>query len=155
MKARNTLGFTLVELIVVIILLAIISVYAASRYIGVGSFTAFAIQDSVISIARQIQLNRMQSNSQTLTDDVILSISPTCFGSKASCDTPSDSRSDWVMEEGVRFSAKPNLNIIEFDLLGSPLGAASAGMAITVQGTNSQTQVSICPNGLISSSGCY
>ncbi|WP_232060916.1 prepilin-type N-terminal cleavage/methylation domain-containing protein [Vibrio taketomensis] len=40
MRAHKLSGFTLVELIIVIILLAILSVYAASRYIGLGSFSA-------------------------------------------------------------------------------------------------------------------
>ncbi|ANS84397.1 hypothetical protein VSVS12_00600 [Vibrio scophthalmi] len=154
MKTRKGLGFTLVELIVVIILLAIISAYAASRYIGVGSFSAFAIQDSVISVARQVQLNRMQSNTSALNDSFLLSLSVNCIGSKQSCTSPSDSRSDWVMEESVSFSVAPNIDTIAFDLLGNPLGSASGGVDITIQGSNSQTVVSICPNGLISSSGC-
>ncbi|EGU41685.1 putative MSHA pilin protein MshC [Vibrio ichthyoenteri ATCC 700023] len=155
MKTRKGLGFTLVELIVVIILLAIISAYAASRYIGVGSFSAFAIQDSVISVARQVQLNRMQSNTSTLNDSFVLSISTACIGSKESCANPIDSRSDWVMNDSVSFSAMPNIATIEFDLLGNPLGAASAGVDITIQGGNSHAVVSVCPNGLISTSGCF
>ncbi|WP_418113872.1 prepilin-type N-terminal cleavage/methylation domain-containing protein [Vibrio scophthalmi] len=155
MKTRKGLGFTLVELIVVIILLAIISAYAASRYIGVGSFSAFAIQDSVISVARQVQLNRMQSNTSALNDSFVLSISSSCIGSKQSCKSPSDSRSDWVSDDSVSFSATPNINAIEFDLLGNPLGSASAGVAITIQASNSSAVVSVCPNGLISTSGCF
>lgn len=155
MKTRKGLGFTLVELIVVIILLAIISVYAASRYIGVGSFSAFAIQDSVISVARQVQLNRMQSNTSTLSDSFVLSISSSCIGSKESCVNPIDSRSDWVMDNSVSFSAMPNIATIEFDLLGNPLGAASAGVDLTIQGDNSHAVVSVCPNGFISTSGCF
>lgn len=38
-------GFTLVELIVVVLLVAILSAYAASRFLGVSSFSAFAAQD--------------------------------------------------------------------------------------------------------------
>ena len=142
MNTRKGLGFTLVELIVVIILLAIISAYAASRYI-------------VISVARQVQLNRMQSNVDSANDSFILSVSSTCVGSKESCDDPTDSRSDWIIEEGVSFSTVPNVNAIEFDLLGSPMGSASGGVDITIQGSNSQALVSICPNGLISTSGCF
>lgn len=155
MKTRKGLGFTLVELIVVIILLAIISAYAASRYIGVGSFSAFAIQDSVISVARQVQLNRMQSNTSALNDSFLLSLSVNCIGSKQSCTSPSDSRSDWVMEESVSFSVAPNIDTIAFDLLGNPLGSASGGVDITIQDSNSRAVVSVCPNGLISTSGCF
>ncbi len=154
MNTRKGLGFTLVELIVVIILLAIISSYAASRYIGIGSFSALVIQDSLISVARQVQLNRMQSNVDSANDSFILSVSSTCVGSKESCDHPTDSRSDWVREEGVSFSSVPEVSTIEFDLLGSPTGSASGGVDITIQGSSSQAVVNICANGLISTSGC-
>ena len=153
MNTRKGLGFTLVELIVVIILLAIISSYAASRYIGVGSFSALVIQDSVISVARQVQLNRMQSNVTPPSDSFILQISTHCFGSVKGC-ANRDGRSDWVSENDVTFSALPDVTKVNFDLLGSPIDSASGGVKITIQGSNSRAVVDICANGLISTSGC-
>ncbi|MGF1909079.1 prepilin-type N-terminal cleavage/methylation domain-containing protein [Vibrio kasasachensis] len=155
---RKRLGFTLVELIVVIIILTILSLYAASRYIGVGSFSALAIQDSVISVARQVQLNRMQSNIVEFdvvgnNDGFVLSISANCIGSVEGCANP-DGRSDWVADDKVSFSTSPNLSIVMFDLLGSPQGAAANGVEITIHGSNSQALVHLCANGLISKSGC-
>ncbi|WP_232061099.1 prepilin-type N-terminal cleavage/methylation domain-containing protein [Vibrio taketomensis] len=82
MRAHKLSGFTLVELIIVIILLAIFSVYAASRYIGLGSFSALAIQDSVISIARQVQLDGMQSSVTVPNDSFTLQISKTVLDLK-------------------------------------------------------------------------
>ncbi len=154
MRAHKLSGFTLVELIIVIILLAILSVYAASRYIGLGSFSALAIQDSVISIARQVQLDGMQSSVTVPNDSFTLQISKDCFGSKSAC-ADREGRSDWVAHKDVTFSASPNVSEIHFDLLGSPEGAASAGVAITIHGSNSNAIVSICANGLISKTGCY
>lgn len=66
---RLNQGFTMVELIVVIIVVAIMSLYAASQFIGVSKFSAQAAQEQGISVIRQIQLGRMQSNldeSETL-----------------------------------------------------------------------------------------
>ncbi|GAB2669033.1 prepilin-type N-terminal cleavage/methylation domain-containing protein [Vibrio panuliri] len=151
MNIRKRLGFTLVELIIVIILLAILSLYAASRYIGVGSFSVLVIQDSVISIARQVQLNRMHSNVTDANDSLRLSISSHCFGSVEGCAHP-DGRSDWVAEDGVTFSAP--VSEISFDLLGNPLNVASGGVEVTIHGQGSQAIVSVCANGLISKSGC-
>ena len=69
MKIRSsTLGFTLTELILVIVLLSILSLFAASRFIGKSGFSAFALQEQVISVIRQVQVNRMQSNIDG-TDD--------------------------------------------------------------------------------------
>ncbi|MBA5762108.1 prepilin-type N-terminal cleavage/methylation domain-containing protein [Vibrio sp. 404] len=158
MIIRKRLGFTLVELIVVIIILTIISLYAASRYIGVGSFSALAIQDSVVAVARQVQLNRMQSNIIDSDDpssngNFVLSISANCIGSVKGCASP-EGRSDWVADDEVTFSVAPNITTVAFDLLGSPQGAAANGVTIKIHGSNSQAQVSICPNGFISKSGC-
>ncbi|WP_114765859.1 prepilin-type N-terminal cleavage/methylation domain-containing protein [Vibrio rhodolitus] len=176
MNIRKQSGFTLVELIIVIILLTIISLYAASRYIGVGSFSALAIQDSIISIARQVQLNRMQSNldpsSMSANKSLTLDIANHYFGSthsncdrvevppltsaqKAQCLQERESRSDWLRDERVTFSVNPSSAAqIEFDLLGSPIGSASNGVTLTIAGDGSQAMVSICANGFISRSGC-
>ena len=59
--SHNQRGFTLVELIVVIILIAIVSVTAASRMMGRSSFDAYVTRDQAISIARQIQITAMQA----------------------------------------------------------------------------------------------
>ncbi|NMU85398.1 prepilin-type N-terminal cleavage/methylation domain-containing protein, partial [Vibrio parahaemolyticus] len=59
MKIRSSaLGFTLMELILVIVLLSILSLFAASRFMGSGSFSAYALQERVISVIRQVQVNR-------------------------------------------------------------------------------------------------
>ncbi|UGA54526.1 prepilin-type N-terminal cleavage/methylation domain-containing protein [Vibrio sp. VB16] len=114
-------GFTLVELVVVILLLSILSVYAASRYIGVSSFSPYAAQEQAISIIRQIQLGRMQSNidaSDSLSSEYRLSITSDCLGSLASCSSTDDTRSNnLVLPEEVTFD--PAMTV-DFDLLGEP-----------------------------------
>jgi len=52
-------GFTLVELITVILLLAILSTYAASRYFGARSFDRHMIKSELISSLRLTQLRAM------------------------------------------------------------------------------------------------
>ncbi|WED26393.1 prepilin-type N-terminal cleavage/methylation domain-containing protein [Vibrio sp. DW001] len=123
-------GFTLVELVVVILLLSILSVYAASRYIGSSSFSPYAAQEQAISIIRQIQLGRMQSNidsTNTLSDEYRLSVvsntsntinTISCLGSVASCSATDSSRSNnLVLPEEVTF--EPSMTV-DFDLLGEP-----------------------------------
>ena len=107
MKIRSsTLGFTLTELILVIVLLSILSLFAASRFIGKSSFSAFALQEQVISVIRQVQVNRMQSNIDVPPKDhpercnpseyssgedssytnFCLSVVSSCIGSSMACD---------------------------------------------------------------------
>ncbi|WP_372377368.1 Tfp pilus assembly protein FimT/FimU [Vibrio natriegens] len=117
MKIRSsTLGFTLTELILVIVLLSILSLFAASRFIGKSSFSAFALQEQVISVIRQIQVNRMQSNidipnklypercfpssykSEEDEDDsytnFCLSVASSCIGSSMACDLQQKCKDD-------------------------------------------------------------
>ncbi|MFQ6371853.1 type IV pilin protein [Shewanella sp. YIC-542] len=51
-----THGFTLVELVVTILLLAILSVVALPRLMGAGSYSAYALRQEFISELRRVQL---------------------------------------------------------------------------------------------------
>lgn len=151
-------GFTLVELIVVILLLAIISLYAASRYSGRNDVAARVVQEQVISVVRQVQVNRMQSNvgvSSALATDsnFVLRVDIACVGSGAGCEQMSDSRSDWVRSDVVTFTSNPP-NSIYFDLLGNPAGLAASGATITVTSSEQSCTVTINTQGYVSTGGC-
>jgi len=139
-------GFTLIELVVIILLLSIISVYAASRYSGTSSFSAFAAQEQAISIIRQIQLSRMQSNvSGTVSTDYQLRVSSDCLGSVSSCTSTTNSRSNrLILPQDVSFAQTMT---VEFDLLGNPScasGACPANFKIDI--SDSGVTASVCIN---------
>lgn len=143
----NRLGFTLVELIVVIILIGIVSSYAASRYVGVGSFSTYAAQEQAISIIRQLQVYRMQSNVSSANTSFQLTASDGCIGSTEGCAAASspekaNERGDVMRIDGVTVTS--TTSPIDFDLLGNPLNAASAGVSISL--TNGSETTSVCIN---------
>lgn len=148
-------GFTLVELIIVIIIIAIVSITAISRMSGRSSFELYALQDQAISVVRQVQVNRMQSNIDSSSsldqDNFRLFASSNCLGSPNACSSEENTvpRSDRVTDDGYLFQYQPSLtdNILEFDLLGNPLSAASAGVGISIseQG-NTSNRVWVCIN---------
>lgn len=144
---RRRSGFTLVELIVVIILIGIVSSYAASRYVGVGSFSTYAAQEQAISIIRQLQVYRMQSNVSSANTSFQLTASDGCIGSTEGCAAtkpPKDNsdRGDVMRIDGVTVTS--TTSPIDFDLLGNPLNAASAGVSINL--TNGSETTSVCIN---------
>ncbi|HFQ5289942.1 TPA: type II secretion system protein [Vibrio vulnificus] len=154
-------GFTLVELIVVILLISIVSAYAASRYIGTGSFSAYAAQEQAISIIRQLQVYRMQSNTtNSYNSNFELTASGGCLGSSAGCSaaaTPqaAESRSDVMRLDGVSVSS--TISPIRFDLRGNPLQTnGSALNSVTITFTASGESASVCINsqGYVSGGGC-
>ncbi|MEZ9190752.1 prepilin-type N-terminal cleavage/methylation domain-containing protein [Vibrio sp. 10N.286.52.F8] len=144
-------GFTLVELIIVIIILGIVSTFAASRFVGTSSFSTFTAQEQTISVIRQIQVNRMQSNVSAANDSFRLAINSNCLGSVTACSlnlsnsaqkSQADARSDYVRISDITFS--PANTVIDFDLLGNP--SVSAGVNITINSTSSNNSAQVCIN---------
>ncbi|HCG7093951.1 type II secretion system protein [Vibrio parahaemolyticus] len=162
MKIRSSaLGFTLMELILVIVLLSILSLFAASRFMGSGSFSAYALQERVISVIRQVQVNRMQSNFEKKTDNNFrLQVSSSCIGSVAACTltgSAQDARSDVVIDKSAKFSLTNAVtNPIEFNLLGNPINSASGGVSILIEDKHgrSRCQVEINSQGYVSKGTC-
>ncbi len=152
MNTKPNKGFTLVELIVVILLLAIISVTAISRFGGRQIYELYALQEQVSSVVRQIQLNRMQSNmdmSVSGADSLRLVAVNGCLGSQSACDNLAETRSDVISSDDYTFSSQPlstTSSPIEFNLLGNPESAASAGVQITISSKNSSDRVWVCIN---------
>ncbi|ELI9682589.1 type II secretion system protein [Vibrio vulnificus] len=161
MIKRAQAGFTLVELIVVILLISIVSAYAASRYIGTGSFSAYAAQEQAISIIRQLQVYRMQSNTtNSANSNFELTASGGCLGSTAGCSaaaTPqaAESRSDVMRLDGVSVSS--TISPIRFDLRGNPLqtnGSALNSVTITFTASGESAAVCINSQGYVSGGSC-
>ncbi len=165
---RSALGFTLTELILVIVLLSILSLFAASRFIGKSSFSAFALQEQVISVIRQVQVNRMQSNVENPDGNFQLRISSSCIGSVAACaltGNARDARSDVVSDDSAQFSTQTlgdNVTL-NFSLLGNPLDAsgnplatATGGISIVIEDKNGQSRcaVNINNQGYVSKEAC-
>ncbi|MEZ9209503.1 Tfp pilus assembly protein FimT/FimU [Vibrio splendidus] len=152
MNTKPNKGFTLVELIVVILLLAIISATAMSRFGGRKVYELYALQEQASSVIRQIQLNRMQSNmdmSVSGAESLRLVAANNCIGSQSACDNTSETRSDVIASDDYSFSSVPPSNYsspIEFSLLGNPENTASSGVQITISSNNSSDRSWVCVN---------
>ncbi|MEZ8126642.1 MULTISPECIES: Tfp pilus assembly protein FimT/FimU [Vibrio] len=152
MDIKPNKGFTLVELIVVILLLAIISATAISRFGGRQVYELYALQEQTSSVIRQIQLNRMQSNmdmSVSGAESLRLVAANNCIGSQSACDNTSETRSDVIVSDDYSFASVPSSNYsspIEFSLLGNPENTASSGVQITILSNNSSDRAWVCVN---------
>ncbi len=155
-QQAQTGGFTLVELIVVIVLLAIISVYASSKYMGASRFSSAAAQEQVLSILRQVQITAMQVNGSNNYDDCRLVVmEETQFGVSQSC--PSRDMSSAVLSDYSKETNQQELELIKlkyvfnsaggkvselsFDLLGRPAIVTSS--ATTTLCTDSDCRITI------------
>ncbi len=156
------------ELILVLVLLSIVSLYAAPRFFGKSSFSVYALQDQVVSVVRQVQLGRMQSNVDDPDNNYRLLISESCVGSVAACQLDEDdqaSRSDVVVDEYVQFSTETlgDEVTIYFSLLGNPedaegnpLPTTDGGVSIIIKDTSGsrECEVTINSQGYVSREAC-
>lgn len=136
-------GFTLVELITVILLLGIVSIVIVPRFSGTSGFAEYAMQKRVVSAMRNIQLKAMNDTRSGYCYRMIFDLDSTNpqFGPStanylsgqqaASCATSIDNSSEAFMrsqvneiaQEGLILNALDGANsisFIQFDNMGRP-----------------------------------
>ena len=148
-------GFTLVELIIVIILIGILSVSVFSRFSGTSGFAEYTYQARLISALRNMQTRAMHDNRDGYCFKINIDKSNTAFGPPAlDYITSIDfSNPDYLTtsatemsSEGVSLSTQPNFDFIDFDSLGRPVDGdknltCNALCKITLAG---ESAVSVC-----------
>ncbi|WP_333005418.1 prepilin-type N-terminal cleavage/methylation domain-containing protein [Vibrio coralliilyticus] len=151
MNAKPCRGFTLIELIMVIVLLAVVSVYAASRYVGKSSFDAQLMEEAVLSSLRLTQLRAMNRNGlcgrwiveENKAIDMAASITSGACTTIFPANTNDSSFVD-ANEDSVSLTISSG-NFIDFDSLGRPSQCSTNVCTVTIQG-QSGTSRFICIN---------
>lgn len=127
-------GYTLIEIVTVILVLAVLSLYAAPRLSGTDEFHVQSARDSGLSVARQIQLRSMQYDIKSPNSCNVLQMQLNRLGAKPSavCN-PNAERSDVLdlSQSSVQIS---NPQTIYFDLLGRPFEANGNRLCVNSDG---------------------
>lgn len=159
-------GFSLVELIIMIVLLGILAVTIGSRFNGTRGFSEFAYQNKLVSSLRTMQTRSMQDTRKGFCFKLNFTTFPAAFGppttqyntsdSGASCNTSIDyslagslgTSASEMTEQGVNISsildATSSITAIGFDNLGRPLTSANncnSGCRIELSG---EQVVAVC-----------
>ena len=94
-STSKTQGFTLIELVIVIIILGVLSVTAVPKLIGKSSFEDYAVRDQLISQLRLVQLQGMNADPSDGGTCYWLVVKNSCFyhdqnerNSSGQCDEP-------------------------------------------------------------------
>lgn len=140
-------GFTLIELVSVIVLLGILSVTIAPRFMTKGGFSEYAVQDEIVSAVRLSQQRAMYEQDENVCYRLL--IASNVFGAQRGARAlPSDPYSfNWIgpdedwrngidVESGVTVADKT----VYFDGLGNALnncGGASTDFTISITGETS------------------
>ncbi|OEE51855.1 MSHA biogenesis protein MshC [Enterovibrio norvegicus] len=147
-------GFTLIELITVILILGIVSVFAVPRLSGSEAFSVMGARDAGLSVARQVQLRAMQQEIKTnellsSCNALIVTASRMGGGNDADCQWQGD-RSDVVDLSDSKVRISP-AQTFYFDLLGRPVSSDKTRLCTNASGckitfTQSVSAASICLN---------
>ncbi len=161
--AKKHDGFTLVEVIVVIILVGILSVTVASKFTGSDSFAAHSYQKPLVSALRLTQQRAMQ---QTKTSDgychqiVFDTVTQQRYGvpDRTNCAItafPNPFNPDATgldlsnSTDNVTFALVGGGNIVSFNSMGKPQGNCSGGCLINIASSVDTVQVKIESEGYI------
>lgn len=168
MSVRLNKGFTLIELIVVIVLIAIVSVYASSRYFGASSVDLHLIRSELLSSIRLTQLRAMHRNG--LCNRWLLSANQVAQATAIVdplnpalelCTTDLNRLDSSFVDVASSYNATLTLTtdngsqFIDFDTLGRPEQCATAteSCELELQSQSGQS-ISICINTEGGISGC-
>ncbi|RUO55177.1 Type II secretory pathway component [Idiomarina fontislapidosi] len=136
-KVSPMKGFTLVELIIVLVVVAILAVGAAPLFIGSGGTESLVLRERTLSILRNTQLNAMQNTPLTCTAVVLQTnalgraTTTHCGSSASSFVTNADSFNQITDFQGITLTITNSAGVtagppneLEFDSLGRPRDAS-------------------------------
>lgn len=141
LKLKKAPGFTLIELIIVIIILGILSATLAPKFFSSKGFSEFAYRTDVMAKLRLIQTKAMQQTNSTYCHRVL--ITSTKLGAPDDCDDSPNFTGAWqasatglVVDAGDNITLSSNItgNSFTFDNLGRP---SCAPCTITIIGEQS------------------
>jgi len=147
---QKMLGFTLIELIVVIILISIMAVTVLPKFFSSNGFEEFTYRDELITKLRAIQLRSMQQTTDEMCNQVHIQTTPFIIGlqdtvpdenavercrisnvehpelcntseNKTICYAGDTTRVVIDSKHGVGFTISEGLNSFNFSALGRPL----------------------------------
>lgn len=165
--SRRPAGFTMVELIIVIVLIGILGAIATSRFFDRRGFDADAFADQTRALLRYAQKSAIARNTPVFVqlDDKRIALCyaapqgncapvnriaapATGVGDEASATHCQDER--WFcigLPEGVRVSLSAALTEFSFDALGRPVGPGGRfdGLAMTIASPGESRTVTVNP----------
>jgi MSHA pilin protein MshC len=157
--AKQHNGFTLVEVIVVIILVGILAATAANKFTGSDTFEAYSFRTSLISALRLTQQRAMQ---QTNTADgychqIVIEAKRYGVPNRISCTTTFPS--GWTPDKtgidltssnySVTFAIASGGNVVGFDSMGRPQNNCSGGCVLNISSSVETVQIAIESEGYI------
>lgn len=135
-RSRIQAGFTLIELIVVLVILGVLAVSLVPRFFSASGSSEYVYRDQLLSLLRRVQMQAMQCTNCAAEQ---LTIAPNAvLGAGLNCSDDSSLALCPATGDNIGFSASHSP--ISFDSLGRPQGCGGS-CQLFVQGV---TALQVC-----------
>jgi len=145
------LGFTLIELIMVIVMLGVLAVVAAPRIFNSNDFNARGFHDETLALlryAQKVAIAQRRTVCVSFPTDHSASLTLASAPATFDCATsvalrgPTSDAASITAKSGVTYSAPPSA--FNFDGLGQPISSAGVAMATqTIQVNNAAKLITV------------
>ncbi len=139
-------GFTLIELVIVILILAILSVTVVPKFLSSDGFSEYAYRSDAIAKLRLIQIKAMQQTGSNNTDCHQVLVTTKKLGAPDDCDNSPSFTSNWdasLLPTGMEIDAQDDISFttdfasstFTFDNLGRPNSCGPCTISIVGEKT--------------------
>lgn len=153
---KNNDGFTIIELVTVIILLGVLTVVVIPKFDGTSSYEAYTFRDQLISALRLTQQRAMQNTDNSYCNQIVIESNKYGVPDRTDCSVKTIPSTGWTPDATghivddryeVTFGGSPN--VISFDSMGRPLEDCTGGCSITVSSGAESLTITIESEGYI------